>query len=66
MANILFLPMANKIKRKIAIEKEAKTIVAEGVLGIQEGLNPRVLEEKLRSYTGGHLHIGEPPAPGAK
>jgi len=51
-ANILFLPMANKLKRKLTLEKERKTIIAEGVLSIQEGLNPRVLEEKLRAFTG--------------
>lgn len=53
-ANLLFLPMANKIKRRIAIEQERKTLIAEGVLSIQEGLNPRVLEEKLRALSGGH------------
>jgi chemotaxis protein MotA len=62
-ANILFLPMANKIKRKLTLEKERKTLIAEGVLAIQEGLNPRVLEEKLAAYTG--EHGGEKPA-GAK
>jgi chemotaxis protein MotA len=51
-ANLLYLPMATKIKRKLAIEKERKTLIAEGVLAIQEGLNPRVLEEKLRSLAG--------------
>jgi chemotaxis protein MotA len=53
-ANLVFLPMANKIKRRITVEKERKTLIAEGVLSIQEGLNPRVLEEKLRALTGGH------------
>lgn len=56
-ANIFFLPWANKIKRKLGAEKERKTVIAEGVLSIQEGLNPRVLEEKLRALTG------EAPAP---
>ena len=51
-ANLLFLPFANKLKRKLALETERKTVLAEGVLSIQEGLNPRVLEEKLRAYTG--------------
>jgi chemotaxis protein MotA len=51
-ANILFLPIANKLKRKLTLEKERKTLIAEGVLSIQEGLNPRVLEEKLRAFTG--------------
>jgi chemotaxis protein MotA len=59
-ANILFLPMANKLKRKLTLEKERKTIIAEGVLSIQEGLNPRVLEEKLRAFTGEQAPAGEP------
>jgi len=53
-ANLVFLPMANKIKRRVGLEKERKTLITEGVLAIQEGLNPRVLEEKLRALTGGH------------
>jgi chemotaxis protein MotA len=51
-ANIFFLPFANKLKRKLGLEKERKTLIAEGVLSIQEGVNPRVLEEKLRALTG--------------
>jgi chemotaxis protein MotA len=59
-ANILFLPLANKLKRKLTLEKERKTLIAEGVLSIQEGLNPRVLEEKLRAFTGEQGPAGEP------
>jgi chemotaxis protein MotA len=51
-ANILFLPMASKIKRKLALQKQRRTLMAEGVLSIQAGLNPRVLEEKIRAYAG--------------
>ena len=65
-ANLLFLPMANKLKRKIGLEKERKTLIAEGVLSIQEGLNPRVLEEKLRAFAGEHgQHAGGAHAPAA-
>ena len=53
-ANLFFLPFAAKLKRKIQIAKEQQTLIMEGVLAIQEGLNPRVLEEKLRAYTGEH------------
>lgn len=53
-ANLLFLPLATKIKRKVGIEKERNVLIAEGVLSIQAGLNPRVLEEKLRAYAGHH------------
>lgn len=63
LANLLFLPMATKIKRKIGIAKERATLIAEGVLSIQAGLNPRVLEEKLRAYAGGHHAPAKPKAP---
>jgi len=55
LANLVLLPLATKIKRKLTVEKERKTMIAEGVLAIQEGVNPRVLEEKLRALTGGHV-----------
>ncbi len=51
-ANILFLPIATKLKRKIVLQRDRKTLIAEGILGIQEGLNPRILEEKLQAYAG--------------
>ena len=51
-ANLFFLPFANKIKLKLAAERERKNLIMEGVLSIQEGLNPRILEEKLRAFTG--------------
>lgn len=54
IANLLLLPMATKLKRKLAIERDRKAVIIEGVLSIQEGLNPRVLEDKLRALTGGH------------
>lgn len=55
-ANLIFLPIGNKLKRKLAVEKERKTVIAEGVLAIQEGLNPRVIEEKLKGYLGEHAN----------
>jgi len=59
ISNLLFLPVAGKLKRKVNLEKERKTLIAEGVLSIQAGLNPRVLEEKLASYSGHHAPKGE-------
>jgi chemotaxis protein MotA len=53
-ANMWCLPVANKLKRRLTLEKERKTLICEGVLSIQEGLNPRILEEKLKSYAGKH------------
>ncbi len=54
MANLIYLPVANKLKRKLGLAMERKVLITEGVLAIQEGLNPRVLEEKLRALTGEH------------
>ena len=59
-ANLIFLPFANKIKRKLAVEKARRVLIAEGALSIQAGLNPRVLREKLLAYAG--LHGAPPPA----
>lgn len=60
LANLVFLPMATKIKRKLSLDKERHTLIAEGVLSIQAGLNPRVLEEKLRAYAGAHAPPKKP------
>ncbi len=49
-ANLLFLPLGNKIKRKIRKRIELKTMILEGALGIMTGLNPFIIEEKLRTY----------------
>lgn len=62
LANIFLLPMANKLKRKLALERDRKTLMAEGLLGIQNGLNPRVLEEKLGVFTRAHGHAPPKPA----
>jgi chemotaxis protein MotA len=62
-ANLLFLPIANKIKRKLALEKDRRVLIAEAALSIQAGLNPRVLREKLLAYAGLH---GSPAAEAKK
>ena len=58
-ANLFFLPLATKMKRNGAMEKERKTLIAEGLLSIQEGLSPRIIEEKLKSFAGSHGAHGE-------
>lgn len=51
-ANLFFLPLGNKIKRKIRRRIEIKSMILEGAIGIMSGLNPFIIEEKLKSYTG--------------
>ncbi|MBN2439842.1 MAG: motility protein A [Spirochaetales bacterium] len=50
LANILFIPIKNKLEDKDKEESLIKEIMIEGILSIQSGDNPRILEEKLLSY----------------
>lgn len=46
-ANLLWLPLYNKLKLRSKEEVTEKQLIIEGVLGIQAGENPRMLREKL-------------------
>src|SRR4051794_18489399 len=50
MANIIFLPTANRLAGLSKAEVELRTLTLEGLLGIQAGDNPRILAEKLLSF----------------
>ncbi|MBY0371856.1 flagellar motor protein [bacterium] len=51
-ANLFLIPLGNKVK-KIGKEKvHEMEIVFIGITGIQEGLNPRVIEDRLHGLTG--------------
>jgi chemotaxis protein MotA len=50
LANGLFLPFANKLKAFSAEESEHKTMLVEGILSIQAGANPRVVEDMMLSF----------------
>jgi len=49
-ANLLFLPMANKLKSQIHNQTQFREMVVEGVISIAEGENPRNIETKLQGY----------------
>jgi chemotaxis protein MotA len=50
LANLLLLPWGSKLKRRAAIQAEARELVMVGILGIQEGLNPTFLREKMKVF----------------
>ena len=50
IANWFCTPIANKLKAQNATEYQLREIVIEGLLSIQAGENPRVIEEKLKSF----------------
>jgi chemotaxis protein MotA len=49
-ANVIFLPIANRLKAISAEEMELRMMTLEGILSIQAGDNPRLVAEKLMSY----------------
>jgi chemotaxis protein MotA len=50
LANMVFLPMADKLKLRRMEEEKLNAICLDGVLAIQEGQNPRVIESLLKLY----------------
>ena len=50
LANWLATPIANKLRVNNAAEMQQKEVMIEGLLSIQAGENPRVIEEKLKSF----------------
>lgn len=50
MANLVFIPTKNKLEDRDNSETLVKEIMVEGILSIQSGDNPRILEEKLLSF----------------
>ena len=52
-ANLFFIPMGKKLKRKAILDSQAREMVIIGIEGILSGLNPKVIQEKLKVFTGG-------------
>jgi chemotaxis protein MotA len=50
IANVVFLPSANRLKQLSTAEREFRMLTIEGILGIQSGDNPRVLSDKLLTF----------------
>ena len=50
IANLLFLPLATKLRERQREELMRKEMILEGIVAIQEGLSPHLLEDRLRSF----------------
>ena len=59
MANLICLPAAGKLKFRHREVQMIKEMALEGVISILEGMNPRMIETKLRTY----LFESRPPRP---
>ena len=49
-ANVIFIPIANKLRLKSSREILLREVMIEGILSIQAGDNPRIVEEKLKAF----------------
>jgi len=59
LSNLLFLPMAQKIKARAHAEAKRRVMITEGIAGIVEGLNPKLLRSKLEPFVGVKMAAGE-------
>lgn len=50
LANLICLPAAGKLKIRHREEQMLKEMMLEGVISIMEGMNPRMMETKLRTF----------------
>ncbi len=50
LANVFFLPAANKLRSRLAVYRLEKEMIIEAVCAIRNGVNPRLLQEQLSSY----------------
>ena len=58
IANAICIPVNNKLKGLHASEIMVKEIIVEGILSIQAGENPRVIEEKLKALLNHQKDLG--------
>lgn len=50
LANLLFLPIANKLRMCINERSQYRELMIEGIIAIADGENPRAIEMKLNGY----------------
>ena len=50
IANMMATPISDKLKLRDSEEKIARTLMIDGLLGIQAGQNPRIIEQVLHGY----------------
>lgn len=50
IANLVALPIAGKLKARSDEELHSREMIIEGIMSIQSGDSPRIVQEKLKSY----------------
>jgi chemotaxis protein MotA len=64
-ANVIYLPIGARLKQLSQEELHARALIVEGILSIQAGDNPRVVQEKLITFVPPALRTAEGEGAGA-
>lgn len=67
LANMVALPIADKLELRSKEEQQVKSMIIDAIKAIQQGQNPRILKDFLRTYLPGSAKVdGESAEEGAK
>ncbi len=50
LANLFWLPVSNKLKLRLKVDVNRKELIVSGIMSIQAGENPRIVQEKLVAF----------------
>lgn len=64
-ANLIFLPLAARLRAAARVAARRRELLLEGILAVQEGLNPRLIEQRLLGYASQALATGGSEMPPA-
>jgi len=59
IANVFAIPIADKLALRSKQERVTRQLIVEGISAIQEGLNPRVVDDLLKIYLPGNKRVTE-------
>ena len=66
MATMFALPIADKLGLRNDEEQKGQALMIDAIMGIQQGLNPRVIEELLNTYLPGSERVNDDEGEGGE
>lgn len=66
LANMILFPMASKLRLRSEQELLVRELILEGILSIQAGDNPRILEERLKAFLSSEERLDYDQSKGLK
>jgi chemotaxis protein MotA len=66
LSNIFLLPAGAKVRGRAALDRRMRELMLEGVIGVMEGSNPKMIRNKLSAYLFGKAESGTKKDPTPK